>query len=161
MFVKRWMILWLVNRALAGTRWFGLKRRLLNALGHSLGAGTRVVGPVHCTGRLVAGQNCWIGRDLTIHGNGTVRLGDRCDLAPEVRFFTGSHAIGGEDRRAGAGKTVTIEIGDGCWIGGGSSFLNEIRVGRGCVIGACACVVKDIPENTLAAGVPARVLRRL
>lgn len=159
--VKRAAVYWLVNHLFAGTRCFEVKRKLLNSIGHSLGNGAKVVGPIFCTGTLITGKDCWIGRNISIHGNGTVILGDRCDLAPEVTFLTGSHAIGTEERRAGPGKTDRIQIGAGCWIGAGATFLNEIRIGQGSVIAACACVVKDIPSNTLAGGVPARVVKNL
>lgn len=40
-----------------------------------------------CTGTLCIGANCWIGRNLTVHGNGSVIIGDNCDIAPDVTFL--------------------------------------------------------------------------
>lgn len=159
--VKKAAVYWLVNHALTGTHCFELKRKLLNSINHSLGRDTKLVGPIFCTGTLVTGENCWIGRNLTIHGNGSVVLGDCCDLAPDVTFLTGSHQIGPGKHRAGMGKTSTIRIGNGCWIGARTTFLNEIQVGQGCVIAACACVRQSIPEHTMAGGVPARTIKML
>lgn len=159
--VKRALTLFLVNRVLAGTRCFGAKRRLLNGIGHSLGLGTSVVGPVFLTGTLITGEDCWIGRNLQIHGNGTVRLGKRCDLGPDVTFLTGGHTIGGKNRRAGPGERYEIRVGDGCWIGARCTLGRNVSVGRGSVIAACAGVFRDVPPNTLAAGLPAREIRRL
>lgn len=152
---------WLINHVFVGTRCFIQKRWLLNVVGHQVGTGTKIVGPLFCTGKLVAGKDCWIGRNFTIHGNGIVTLGDCCDIGPDVMFLTGSHEIATPQRRAGAGQTHTIRIEEGCWIGARSTFLNEITVGRGSVIAACACVTKDIPANTLAGGVPAGSIRTL
>ncbi len=158
---KRRIVYFLVNHVFAGVGCFAVKRRLLNAIGHSLGEGTRLVGPIICTGTLVTGKNCWLGRNLTIHGNGQVLLGDNCDLAPEVAFLTGGHEIGIAARRAGLGKTCTIRVEDGCWIGARATVLGTVTLGRGSVIAACACVTKDIPPNTLSGGVPARILKKL
>lgn len=159
--LKRITAYWLINHVFAGTWCFAQKRWLLNALGHRIGAGTKIVGPLFCTGNLVTGKECWIGHNFTIHGNGTVILGDRCDIGPEVMFLTGSHEIGTPQRRAGTGQTHTIRIEEGCWIGARSTFLNEITVGRGSVIAACACVAKNVSPDALAGGVPAREIRML
>jgi len=127
--------------------------------GYRIGDGTRIFGPVHISGELTVGSNCWIGRNMTVHGNGSVVIGDNCDIAPDVTFFTGGHALGDHERRAGAGETYHITVGNGTWLGGRASILRNTRIGSGCVIAACACVTGDVPENVLAAGVPARVVK--
>ena len=153
-----------VNVLLAGTKEknFEKKRKLLNRLdGFSIGEGTKIVGPIVSYGTLTVGKNCWIGTNLRIHGNGSVIIGDCCDLCPEVAFFTGGHQIGDASRRAGAGITHHQTVGNGVWIGGRSYIVNDTAIGDGCVIAAGACVVKDVPANTLVGGVPARKLRDL
>ena len=159
--IFRQAVLLAVNHLYAGPRCFEQKRRLLNGIGFRLGEGTRVVGPVFCTGTLITGNDCWIGRNLTIHGDGAVQLGNGCDLGPDVTVLTGGHAIGGPERRAGEGKTSPVKIGDGCWIGARSTLLSGVTLGDGCVVGACACVTKPVPPNTLVGGVPARPIRML
>ena len=54
---------------------------------------------------------------------------------------------------------VTIE--DGCWIGGGVIILPGITIGKGSVIGAGSVVTKNIPPDSLAAGNPCRVIRKI
>lgn len=156
---KRRMAEYAVNHIFKGTRFFSIKRRLLRSVGYEIGEHTKIVGPIFNTGTLRIGANCWIGCNLTVHGNGTVVIGDNCDLAPEVMFFTGGHQIGGPDRRAGTGESYEIQVGNGVWIGGRASILLNTRVGDGCVIAACACVTKDVPDHTLAAGVPAKIVK--
>lgn len=159
--VKRILVTFLVNHVYAGTRFWETKRKLLNSIGFEIGEGTKVVAPITCSGKLIAGENCWLGRDLKIQGNGTVIIGSNCDVAPEVTFLTGGHEIGDPDRRAGKGEIYTIHIEDGCWIGARSTFGRNTTVGRGSVIAACACVMKDVCENRLVGGVPAREIRKL
>lgn len=158
---KRRVSWFLINHVYAGTRHFERKRKLLQGLGHEIGAGTKIVGPVFCTGRLVIGEDCWIGKNLMINGNGTVVIGDRCDIAPEVTFQTGGHRIGTHERRAGEGITEDIVVGDGCWLGVRSTLLGGVTVKSGSVIAACACVSRDVEKDTLVGGIPATVIRKL
>ena len=159
--IRRVWALFLVNHLYAGTEAWGRKRSLLRAAGWKIGECTRVVGPVTCSGMVEIGADCWIGRDFTVHANGTVIIGDNCDVAPEVCFFTGGHAIGSPERRAGEGENYTIRIGDGCWLGGRSSFMRSVTVGNGAVVAACACVTEDVPADVLVGGTPARRIRSL
>ena len=161
--LKSSTVMLLVNHVLVGTRpcFFEPKRKMLNSIGHSIGKGTKVVGPIECYSKLEIGQDCWIGKNLKVNGNGTVQIGDNCDLGPEVTFQTGGHAIGDRTRRAGEGEIYHQVIGNGTWIGGRSTICNNSTVGNGCVVAACACVVHDVPDNTLVGGVPAKVIRSL
>ena len=158
---KRVVAMFFVNKVLVGTHAFGAKRRLLNSAGYSIGEGTRVVGPLRCTGQLTIGKDCWIGRDFAVEGNGSVSIGDGCDIAPSVSYLTGGHAIGSHDRRAGAGESYAIAVGDGAWIGARATILRSVSIGKGCVVAACACVERDVPDDVLVGGVPARVIRNL
>lgn len=160
---KKW-ILYRVNVQLVGTKEknFVKKRKLLNKLDNfSIGEGTRVVGPIEVHGYLKTGKDCWIGKNLRINGNGSVTVGDNCDIGPEVTFQTGGHKIGDKTRRAGAGMMFHQTVGNGCWIGGRSTILNNTTIGCGCVVAGCACVTKDIPSNTAVGGIPAKILREL
>ncbi len=159
--IKRRCMMYFVNHVFAGTKYFGIKRWLLKRIGYTIGSNTKIVGPVFNTGRLIVGANCWVGRNLTIHGNGVVMIGDNCDVAPDVTFLTGGHRIGGHDRRAGLGERYQITIGSGVWLGARSTCCGEISVGDGSVVAACACVVGDVPEDVLVGGVPAGVIREL
>lgn len=161
--LKRKLTLFVVNKLCKGTRpcLYGVKRAFMNWSGYSVGSNTKIVGPVRVFGELNIGKNCWIGTGFTVHGNGKVIIGDNCDVAPDVTFLTGSHKIGDESRRAGEGCSFIIEVEDGCWIGAKSTLMGNIRISRGCVIGAAALVNNDIPKNTVVGGVPARVIKNL
>ena len=161
--IKRRAAVYLVNHVFVGTRtcFFEIKRKLLNAAGFRIGEGTKVVGPVECTGQLTVGRNCWIGKNLKVNGNGSVVIGDNCDLAPEITFQTGGHFIGGRNRRAGEGHIFHQRVGNGVWIGGRTTVLNNAVIGDGCVIAGCTCVDRDVPDDVLAGGVPWKIIRQL
>lgn len=162
-YIKRKTVMFLVNKLLVGTkpRYFEVKRRLLNAMGHSIGEGTKIVGPIETYTRLTIGRDCWIGKNLRVNGNGTVVIGDCCDIAPEVTFQTGGHEIGGPDRRAGIGLICNQVISNGVWIGGRSTIIGNVTISDGSVVAGCACVVRDVPPNVLVGGVPAKIIRSL
>jgi serine O-acetyltransferase len=100
-----------------------------------------------------------VGPGLVVpHPNGVVigsgaTVGARCRILQQVTL--------GEtlttDGRSGGYPT----IGDDVVIGTGAKVLGPIKIGSGCIIGAGAIVTKDMPENCVVAGVPARVLRTL
>jgi UDP-perosamine 4-acetyltransferase len=70
-----------------------------------------------------------------------------CVLGDHVHVATGARLAGG------------VSVGEGSHIGIGASVRQSIRIGRNVIVGAGAVVVKDIPDNVVAAGVPARVIR--
>ena len=150
-----------VNKLYAGTRCFEKKRKIMIGLGFEIGEGTKIVGPIYCTGKLTVGKQCWLGTGLTVHGNGNVVIGDCCDIAPEAAFLTGGHAIGNNERRAGEGETYRITVGDGVWIGARATLMKDITIGDGAVIAACAAVASDVEANTIVGGVPAKPIQRL
>ena len=55
----------------------------------------------------------------------------------------------------------SIRIGDGCWIGSGVTVVSGVTIGTGAVVAAGSVVTKDVPPNSLVAGVPARLVRQL
>lgn len=162
--IKKICVLAIVNTVCAGTHFYGIKRKLLNSCdGIAIGSNTKIVTPIHIPwwSILHIGDDCWIGRDFTLEGNGEVYIGDRCDLAPNVTCATGSHAIGGENRRAGEGFNGIIRIGNGSWVGTRALLLPNTAVGNSCVVGAASVVTKDLESNCVYAGSPARRMRNL
>ena len=159
--IQRRICLFFVNRIFCGTSFWKIKRRLLNSTGFQIGENTKIVGPIDCPATLIVGKNCWIGKNFIGNGNGTIHIGDNCDIAPEVSFLTGGHQVGDHSRRAGTGETYTITVGNGVWIGSRCTLMKNISIGDGAVIAACSCVHRDVEPDCLVAGVPAKVVRKL
>lgn len=162
---RRWrsFVISLINAFLCGTHFFKLKRFMLCCCDITVGKGTKIVGPFsvgNCS-HITIGNDCWIGKSFSVHGDGTLEIGDNCDIAPEVSVFTGTHMIGNASRRADKGMSLSVKIGNGCWICGRASILGSIVIGNGAVVGMSSLVNKDIAENILVAGVPAKKIREL
>lgn len=133
----------LINHIFISMRPFSsnIKCALLRSTGQKIGKGTTIVSPVNIIANVEIGDACWINRGFTVHGNGLIRIGNNCDIAPDVHFLTGGHLIGTTNRRVGEGEIYTINVGDGCWIGSRSTILGNTNIGESSVIAACACVV--------------------
>ena len=161
--IKRIIGLFFINCIFSGTRFWGIKRILLKFAGIRVGKNTKVVGPISIgtVATIDIGDNCWIGANLKIYGNGDVVIGNNCDIAPNVSFITGSHLIGNKNRRAGEGVSYLITLKSGCWIGAQATFMGDIIIGEGVVIGACSLVNKNLENDTVAVGNPAKVIRKL
>ena len=71
------------------------------------------------------------------------------------------HPIDYKLRATGIEHGEPISIGDDCWIGGGAVICPGVTIGNRCVIGAGSVVSKDIPDDCMAAGVPARIIKKL
>jgi acetyltransferase-like isoleucine patch superfamily enzyme len=148
---------------LPDTRCFGFKVFLLRLRGYQIGPNVRVVSSVKLKVKyLSVGDNTYISHDTLIQGGDVpVRIGRYVDIAPRCVILTGRHAIGDSTHRAGPGRSESITIGDGTWIGASSTILGGVRIGEGCLIAAGSLVREDVDENWLVAGVPARMKRRL
>ncbi len=82
-------------------------------------------------------------------------------LGPDVKLCCVSHEIGSEELRAGNAKSGDIIIEDGSWIGIGAIILPGVTIGKGSIIAAGAVVTKDVEENTIVGGVPAKVIKKI
>jgi maltose O-acetyltransferase len=105
------------------------------------------------------GNNVFIGAYLHLHGAGGVRIGDRVMIASHVAITSVTH-----DHSAPmmyeTDVTRPVIIGDDSWIGTHSVILPGVTIGNGAVIGAGSVVRHNVPPNSIAAGVPARIVRQ-
>ena len=99
----------------------------------------------------------------TIYCTDTILIGDGTMIAPGciICDTDGHHIDNPEERWNLKGPSAPIVIGRNVWIGTRSIVLKGVTVGDGTVIGAGSVVTKDLPSGVLAAGVPAKVIRKL
>ena len=82
-------------------------------------------------------------------------------IGPHTLITTVGHPLSPKGRRDELGQAAEIRIGNDVWLGGNVTVLPGVTIGNNVVVGAGAVVTKDIPDNSLALGVPARVVRKL
>lgn len=108
-----------------------------------------------------AGKNLIINYNVTILDVDEVRLGDYCMIGPGVLIATVNHPMTPSGRRRHLSLIKPVFVGDDVWIGGHAIILPGVHVGNNCVIAAGAVVTRDVPDNTLVAGVPAKPVKTL
>lgn len=122
---------------------------------------------IKCTGILKnigkgikIGSNSSIGEFSFIGAAGGITIGDHVIMGQNVRFHSENHNYDRMDipimYQGVSNKGISVD--NDCWIGSGVVFLDGVKVGRGCVIGANTLVNKDIPDNSIAMGNPVKVV---
>jgi maltose O-acetyltransferase len=110
-------------------------------------------------GTLSIGARTYINYGVSISAQQQVTIGERCLIGTYVNIMDSDfHDLRDHFR---PGKVAPIVIEDDVWIGVRSIILKGVRIGRGSVIGAGSVVTQDIPPNSLAFGVPAKVVKEL
>lgn len=113
------------------------------------------------------GSNVSIGMDnLFISTRAKIIIGDHVMFAPRVMVITGGHRIDDISRTMDSfrddeklpGDDADVEFVGDNWIGAGAIVLKGVTIGKGAVIAAGAVVTKNVPEYTIVAGVPAKVV---
>ncbi len=94
-----------------------------------------------------------LGIGLKIWNFNEVIVGKFSMFAAEVTLVNGGH-----DPNTFLPFSGPLVIGNGCWIGNGARIIGPLTVGNNSIIGAGAVVVKDVPENSIVVGVPAKVI---
>lgn len=119
--------------------------------------------PFYCDygSHIEVGKNFFANYNCTILDVAKVKIGDNCQMAPNVAIYTAGHPIHPATRNTAYEYGKEVTIGDNCWIGGNVVICPGVHIGDNVVIGAGSVVTKDIPDWSLAAGNPCKVLRRI
>lgn len=107
---------------------------------------------------ITVGKNVFINACCHFQDHGGVSLGDGCQIGHNVVFATLNHGLAPEDRQTTYPAPITL--GKNVWVGSNSTILQGVTIGDNAVIAAGAVVTKDVPENTIVGGVPARIIRK-
>jgi acetyltransferase-like isoleucine patch superfamily enzyme len=123
-----------------------------------LGHGTKV--RAH-EGEVVIGAKSVLGQECTISAYQHVSIGRECIVADRVMLIDFDHGVVEVERpiRLQGIYKRDVHVGHNVWLGYGACILRGVTVGDNCVIGTNSVVTKDVPENAVVAGAPARVLR--
>ena len=106
--------------------------------------------------------NVYIGPYTTVYGHGGVMIGSDTLISMHCRILSSEHTIPspGTIIRSQPDLPKPTRIGADVWLGAGVTVLGGVTIGDGCVVGAGAVVAQDLPPNSIALGIPARVVRQ-
>lgn len=107
------------------------------------------------------GENFFANFDCTILDVCEVRFGDNCMLGPSVQIYTATHPLHPAERNSGKEYAKPITFGDNVWIGGGAIINPGVVVGNNVVIASGAVVTKNVPDNVVVGGNPAKVIKQI
>lgn len=157
--------LWLAQRlpqsALVRSRRALLRRAGIQVGHQSVFADTPAFSTPHGNGSLSVGEHCYINIECLFDLTADIVIGDRVQIACRVLIITSGHDSTQPDQRAGSLISAPVSIGSGSWIGAGVTLLPGVSIGAGSVVAAGSLVTRNVPDNTLVAGVPARAIRSL
>ncbi|MGI8801096.1 MAG: acyltransferase [Solirubrobacteraceae bacterium] len=107
------------------------------------------------------GAKSVLGQECTITCFRRIKIGRDCIIADKVMMLDFDHGVVDVDRpiREQGIYKRQVEVGHNCWIGYGACILRGVKVGENCVIGTNSIVTRDVPDNAVVGGVPAKVLR--
>lgn len=107
------------------------------------------------------GKNFFANYNCTILDVAKVIIGDNCQMAPNVAIYTAGHPVHPDSRNSAYEYGISVTIGNNCWIGGNTVICPGVHIGDNVIIGAGSVVTKDIPDWSIAAGNPCKVLRKI
>ncbi len=112
-----------------------------------------------CGKNITVGKNVFINACCKFQDQGGIIIGDGVLVGHNVTLATLNHDERPQFRRYIYPKP--IKIGNNVWIGSNATILAGVTVGDGSIVGANALVTRDVPNNTIVAGIPARILRKV
>jgi len=112
-------------------------------------------------GEVRIGAKTVMGQECTVSAFQRVAIGRECVIADRVMLIDFDHGVVEVDRpiRLQGIYKRDVEVGHNCWVGYGACILRGVKVGDNAVVGTSAVVTKDVPDNAVVAGIPARVIR--
>lgn len=113
-------------------------------------------------GKISLGENSYIGSNSAIQAaeGYSVTVGKGCHISHNVRIYTTSNLADHDfSKKPVPQKTASVTIGDYTWIGANCLINPGIHIGENAVVGANSVVTKNIPENEIWGGVPARYIK--
>lgn len=108
---------------------------------------------------ITIGKNVFFNTGCSFQDRGGIRIGDGSLIGMNVTIATLNHGLSIETRNGTYPSPVVI--GENVWIGSSATILPGVTIGDNAVVAAGAVVTKDVPKNTVVAGVPAKVIKKI
>lgn len=105
------------------------------------------------------GKNVFINHDCSFLDLGGITIEDDVLIGPKVSLITENHPIDPSQRKSL--DLQSIRIKRNAWIGAASTILPGVTVGENAIVAAGSVVTKDVPDNVVVAGVPAKMIKKI
>jgi acetyltransferase-like isoleucine patch superfamily enzyme len=139
-----------------------LIRSILSEItGTQIDRGTTVFPPFYTNfgGFISIGKNVFINHACSFLDMGGITIEDNVLIGPKVNLITENHPIDPAERRSLVCKPILIR--ENAWIGAAATILPGVTIGRNAIVAAGAVVSKDVDDNTIVGGIPAKVLKTI
>jgi len=138
-----------------------VRTKLSEIIGTEIDESTAIFPPFYTNfGKFISlGKNVFINHACSFLDLGGITIEDDVMIGPRVNLTSENHPLDPTDR-----KTVILQaivIKRNAWIGAGATILPGVTIGENAIVAAGAVVNKDVPANTIVAGVPAKILKAL
>ena len=119
---------------------------------------------IEAPGGIIIGNNVWMSKNIAFYATDGITIGNDVVIAKDVSFISANHGFRRADiniNKQGYERTgKPITVGNDVWIGEKSIILRGVTIGNGAVVGAGSVVTKDVPDLTIVAGNPAKIITK-
>jgi len=122
------------------------------------GEGTSIYHNSYVFGDVRVGKNTWIGPFTILDGSGQLEIGSNCSISSGVQIYSHDTVMWALSEGKAEYEKRPVRIGDCCYIGSQTVITKGVAIGNYIVIGALSLVNKDIPDNSIAMGAPAKIV---
>ena len=107
------------------------------------------------------GENFYANFDCLLLDVCPITIGNNAMLAPGVHIYTATHPLDPTERNSGYEYGKPVNIGDNVWIGGRAVICPGVTIGDNVVVAAGSVVTKDVPDNVVVGGNPAKIIKEI
>jgi acetyltransferase-like isoleucine patch superfamily enzyme len=139
----------------------GVRKQLSEITGAEIDASTTIFPPFYTNfGRFIKlGKNVFINHACSFLDLCSITIEDEVMIGPKVNLITENHPLDPNDRKTVLLKPIVVKRN--AWIGAAVTILPGVTIGENAVVAAGAVVSRDVPANSIVAGVPAKVVKTL
>ncbi|MBI9013804.1 MAG: maltose O-acetyltransferase [Clostridiales bacterium] len=139
------------------------RNKLLNQLFRTVGKSYYIEPSFKCDYgyNIKLGDNFYANFDCVFLDVCKITIGNNCMMAPGVHIYTATHPLDPTERNSGFEYGEPVTIGDNVWIGGRAIINPGVTIGDNVVIASGSVVIKDVPDNVVIGGNPARIIKEL
>lgn len=138
-----------------------VRDRLSDIIGSKIDKSTTIFAPFFTNfGRYISiGKNVFINHACSFLDMGGITVGDNVLIGPKVNLVSENHPIDPTQRKSLIGKPIVIK--NNAWIGAAATILPGITIGENSIVAAGSIVTKDVPDNCIVAGNPAKQIKTI